>query len=49
VDANGNPTDVHIFKSIADSVDQKLRATALELDENSIKAVKKYRFTPATY
>jgi TonB family protein len=49
VDTQGNAVNVHIAKSIADSVDEKLRATALILDQAAIDAVKKYRFAPATY
>jgi TonB family protein len=49
VDSYGMPTNVHVIKSFADSVDEKLREAALSLDENSVKAVEKYRFEPATY
>jgi periplasmic protein TonB len=46
VDAEGNPKDVHLIKSSANTVNKKL---ATELDEKSIKAVKQYRFQPGTY
>ncbi|WP_433964718.1 energy transducer TonB [Tunturiibacter gelidiferens] len=49
VSTNGVPTSVHVIKSFADSVDEKLREAALSLDENSVKAVEQYRFEPATY
>jgi protein TonB len=47
VDAQGNPVNVHIIKSIADKVDEKRRAAALTLDQSAIDNVKKYRFEPA--
>jgi TonB family protein len=49
VDTSGNPQSVHIVKSIADGVPAKLRGVALELDQNAIKAVKQYRFSPGTF
>jgi len=49
VDAEGKPEDVHISHSMADTVDKKLRAVALSLDEKALEAVKLYRFAPATY
>jgi TonB family protein len=47
VDTQGNPTNAHISKSMADSVDQKHREAALSLDQTAIDAVKQYRFKPA--
>jgi TonB family protein len=49
VDANGVPQDVHVVKSIAESVSPKLRSVAQGLDANAVEAVKQYRFKPATY
>jgi TonB family protein len=48
VDANGNPTNVHVLRSMADTVDKKHRKAALTLDQKAIEAVQKYRFSPAT-
>jgi hypothetical protein len=39
---------VHPLHSMADTVDEKLRAAALSLDEKAIEAVQQYRFSPAT-
>jgi len=47
VDAQGNTENVHIVKSIADTVDSKHRAAALTLDQAAIDTVKKYKFKPA--
>jgi protein TonB len=47
VDALGNPENVHVIKSIADTVDPKQRAAALSLDQAAVDAVKKYKFKPA--
>jgi TonB family protein len=49
VATNGTPTDLHVVKSIADTVSKKERDGALGLDQNAVKAVSQYRFTPATY
>jgi TonB family protein len=48
VDAQGNPENVHVIKSIADTVDSKHRAAALTLDQVAIDTVKNYKFKPAT-
>jgi protein TonB len=48
IDTEGNPTNVHISKSMADTVDQKHREAAVSLDQAAIDAVKQYKFTPAT-
>jgi protein TonB len=48
INAQGNPENVHVIKSIADTVDSKHRAAALSLDQAAIDAVKKYKFKPAT-
>ena len=48
VDAQGNPENVHVIKSIADTVDSKHRAAALTLDQAAIDTVKNYKFKPAT-
>jgi protein TonB len=47
VDADGNPTDIKVERSLADKVDPKLRKAALTLDAKAIEAVAKYKFTPA--
>jgi TonB family protein len=49
VATNGTATDIHVAKSIADTVSKKDREAALTLDQQAIKAVSGYRFTPATY
>jgi TonB family protein len=49
VATNGTATDIHVVKSIADTVSKKERDAALELDQNAVKVVAQYRFTPATY
>jgi protein TonB len=50
VDAQGNPANVHITKSIADTVgkNKKKQAAALSLDQAALDAVKQYKFAPAT-
>jgi TonB family protein len=49
VATNGTATDIHVVKSIADTVSAKQRDAALGLDQQAIKAVAQYRFQPATY
>jgi TonB family protein len=49
VATNGTATDIHVAKSIADTVSKKEGEAALTLDQQAIKAVSGYRFTPATY
>jgi TonB family protein len=49
VATNGTATDIHVVKSIADTVPAKQRDAALGLDQQAIKAVAQYRFEPATY
>jgi TonB family protein len=49
VAANGTATDIHVAKSIADTVSVKEREAALTLDEDAVKVVAQYRFTPASY
>lgn len=49
VDANGNPVNVHIFKSLVDTTaKKKQQAAAQSLDQSAVDAVKQYRFKPAT-
>ena len=48
VDAQGNPQNVHVVHSIADTVDSKHHAAALTLDQSAIDTVKNYKFKPAT-
>jgi protein TonB len=43
----GRPENVHITKSIADTVDPKQQAAALSLNQAVVDAVKKYKFSPA--
>ena len=47
VDTEGNPRNVHIIRSIADSVDKKHQAAAVSLDQAAVDAVKQYKFKPA--
>ena len=52
VDTEGNTMDVHILRSIADSLDkkhhdQKHLAAAQTLDQAAVDAVRKYKFEPA--
>ena len=49
VDVDGTPKGVHLTRSIADNVSKKLHTAAMELDENCIKTVEKYRFRPAIF
>jgi TonB family protein len=49
VRTDGTTTDIHVAKSIADTVATKEREAALTLDEDAVKVVAQYRFTPATY
>ncbi|MBB5345830.1 energy transducer TonB [Tunturibacter empetritectus] len=49
VRTDGTTTDIHVAKSIADTVPMKEREAALTLDENAVRVVPQYRFTPATY
>ena len=48
VDANGVPQDIVVVQSIADTMSKKMKSTAEGLDENAVKAVKQYRFRPAS-
>ena len=48
VDTDGNPTNVHVLHSMADSADKKHRAAALSLEQAALDAVKQYKFDPAT-
>jgi TonB family protein len=48
VDAQGNPRNVHIARSMADSTPRKLRKAALSLDQQALEAVQQYQFSPAT-
>lgn len=47
VDAEGNPQNVHVVGSIADTASKKNRAAALSLDQAAVEAVSHYRFAPA--
>jgi protein TonB len=50
VDAQGNPANVHITKSIADTMgkNKKKQAAALSLDQAALDAGKHSKFAPAT-
>jgi periplasmic protein TonB len=48
VDTQGNPTNLHVLHSMADTVDYEDRAVALSLDQATLDAVSKYRFASAT-
>jgi protein TonB len=47
VDPQGRPQDVRVLHSLAETLDKKFQAAAVDLDENAVKAVKQYRFDPA--
>ena len=49
VDTLGNPLNVHIVKSIADTIDKnkKEQAAAVSLDQAAVDTVKQYKFKPA--
>jgi protein TonB len=52
VDANGNARNVHIVRSVVDSLDSKHRnpkhlAAAQTLDQAAVDAVEQYKFEPA--
>lgn len=49
IDIAGNTHDVHIVSSTPDASDKKLRGAILEMQDQSVKAVKQYRFKPATF
>ena len=49
VDADGNPENVRVFRSVADRADKQHRHAALSLDQAAVDGVKKYKFAPATY
>jgi hypothetical protein len=49
IDIAGNSHDVHLVKSIPDASDKRLRGAVLEMQDQCVKAVKQYRFKPATF
>jgi TonB family protein len=49
VDTKGKPQDVRVLHSLAETVDKKLQAAAVSLDEKAVTAVKQYRFDPALF
>jgi TonB family protein len=49
VDAQGDPQEVHVSRSLADNVPKDQRAEAIALDQKAIEAVKKYQFSPAMF
>jgi len=49
VDAEGKPYDVRVVRSIRKDLDPKLKKAADGLDQNAIRAVSQYRFSPAEY
>ena len=48
VSADGKPENVRVRRSMADQLPANLHDAAVSLDENAVKAVRKYRFDPAT-
>jgi TonB family protein len=48
VDENGRPQNVRTVSSITEKLPATQRQAGLELDENAVKATKKFRFKPAT-
>jgi TonB family protein len=48
-DIDGNVSDAHLLTSTPDLSDKKLHDAAMEMQNNCMKAVKQYRFEPATY
>jgi TonB family protein len=49
VDSKGIPQDVRVLHSLSETVDKKLQAAAVSLDEKALTAVKQYRFDPALF
>jgi periplasmic protein TonB len=47
VDENGRPQNVRTVSSISERLPATQREAGLKLDENAVKAVKKFRFKPA--
>jgi protein TonB len=47
VDAQGNPANAHVLKSLASTVKKSQQSAALTLDQRAVDAVKQYRFKPA--
>ena len=48
VDENGMPQNVRVASSATERLPVTQRQVGLEMDENAVKAVKKFRFKPAT-
>ena len=46
VRADGTTTDVHVAKSIAETVPKKVREAALDLDQNAVKSSSSIGLTP---
>ncbi len=46
VDAEGNPQEVKVSRSLSTMVDPNYRAAARNLDDKAVEAVKQYRFRP---
>ena len=46
IDAKGKPQDVTIKHSIADALQPQHHDAAVQMDQNAVKAVKKFRFFP---
>ena len=49
VNSDGSVNDVHLLTSTPNLSDKKTQAAVMEMQNNCTKAVKQYRFTPATY
>jgi TonB family protein len=49
VDTKGRPQDVRVLHSLSETVDRKLQAAAVSMDESAVKAVNQYRYNPASF
>jgi TonB family protein len=49
VDIDGKVNDAHLLTSTPDGSDKKLQDAVMDMQSNCVKAVKQYRFEPATY
>jgi TonB family protein len=49
VDVDGKVNDAHLLTSTPDDSDEKLHDAVMDMQSNCVKAVKQYRFEPASY
>jgi TonB family protein len=49
VDAEGNPTNIHVKNSMVDKVNKIARSAQKLLEDNIVDAVRQYKFKPATF